>query len=71
MTGEVSLFKELKDYNGGYVNFAGDKGGKITGIGTVSNGKITLEQVHYVEQLKHNLMSVSQICDRELQNALH
>ena len=50
MTGEVSLFKELKDYDGGYVNFAGDKGGRITGNGTVSNDKITLEQVHYVEQ---------------------
>jgi len=43
MTGEVSLFEELKKYDGGYVNFAGDKGGRITGIGTVSNGKITLE----------------------------
>ena len=30
----------------------------------MSNGKITLEKVNYVEQLKHNLMSVSQICDK-------
>ena len=36
----------------------------ITGMGVVTNGKITLEKVNYVEQLKHNLMSVSQICDK-------
>ena len=67
MTGEVNLFEELRKYEEGCVNFAGDKGGRITGIGTVSNGKITLEKVLFVEELKHNLMSVSQICDREYQ----
>ena len=34
-------------------------------MGVVTNGKITLEKVNCVEQLKHNLMSVSQICDKE------
>ena len=33
-------------------------------MGNVSNGKIILEKVNYVMQLKHNLMSVSQICDK-------
>ena len=31
----------------------------------VTNGKITLKNVNYVEQLKHNLMSMSQICDKK------
>ena len=64
MTGDISLLLELEKYNGGYVNFAGAKGGKITGRGIVTNGKITLDKVNYVEELKHNLMSVSQVCDK-------
>src|SRR4051812_25621861 len=64
MTGDVSLLIDLENYNGGYVNFAGAKGGKITGRGKVTNGKITLDKVNYVEELKHNLMSVSQVCDK-------
>ena len=64
MTGDASLLIELEDFNGGYVNFAGSKGGKITGRGKVTNGKITLDKVNYVEQLQHNLMSVSQVCDK-------
>ena len=64
MTGEQQLLLDFVPRKGGYVNFAGAKGGNITGTGNVSNGKITLEKVNYVEKLKHNLMSVSQICDK-------
>ena len=64
MTGDASLMIELENFDGGYVNFAGSKGGKITGRGKVTNGKITLDKVNYVEQLQHNLMSVSQVCDK-------
>lgn len=64
MTGERSL---LTDFKGGLrqpVNFAGDKGGVITGKGKVSNGTLTLEDVNYVAQLTHNLVSVSQVADK-------
>ncbi|KAI3503879.1 hypothetical protein L1887_32343 [Cichorium endivia] len=64
MTGDVSLLFDLEDYDGGRVNFAGAKGGKISGRGKVSNGKITLDKVNYVKELQHNLMSVSQFCDK-------
>jgi len=64
MTGDARLFSEIENYDGGQVNFAGAKGGKITGRGKVTNGKITLDKMNYVEQLKHNLMSVSQVCDK-------
>ena len=64
MTGELKLLIEFVKYDGGYVNFAGAKGGRITSKGKVTNGKITLDGVNYVEQLKHNLMSVSQIYDK-------
>ena len=64
MTRERSLLTDFKSIKRNYVNFASAKGGNITGMGVVTNGKITLEKVNYVEQLKHNLMSVSQICDK-------
>ncbi|KAJ0466681.1 putative RNA-directed DNA polymerase [Helianthus annuus] len=64
MTGDATLFSEFEEYDGGHVNFAAAKGGRITGRGKVTNGKITLDKVNYVEQLKHNLMSVSQVCDK-------
>ena len=63
MTGNKEVLGNFKKISGGYVNFAGEKGGFITGEGSVTNGKITLHKVNYVEELKHNLMSVSQICD--------
>ena len=59
MTGEKSLLVDFEHNKGGYVNFAGAKGGHITWTGNVTNGKITLEKVNYVKQLKHNLISVS------------
>ena len=62
MTGDRRLLSDFQSINGSYVSFAGPKGGNITGMGNVVNGNITLEKVNYVEQLKHNLMSVSQIC---------
>ncbi|KAI3676109.1 hypothetical protein L1987_85708 [Smallanthus sonchifolius] len=49
-----------------YVAFARNpRGGKIEEQGTVSNGVNSLEFVNYVPQLKYNLMSVSQICDKD------
>ena len=65
MTGNLALLYNVKQIKGGYVNFAGNKGGQITGEGIVSNGKISFDKVNYVEQLEHNLLSVSQICDKK------
>ena len=64
MTGDKKLLSNYEDIIGSYVSFAGPKGGNISGQGDVVNGKITQEKVNYVEQLSHNLMSVSQICDK-------
>ncbi|KAD5318124.1 hypothetical protein E3N88_18070 [Mikania micrantha] len=38
MTGELGLLKEFREMKGCYVNFAGDKGGQITGCGSLTNG---------------------------------
>ena len=59
MIGDRHLLSDFQEKHGSYVSFASPKGGHITGFGNVINGNITLEKVNYVEQLKHNLMSVS------------
>jgi len=66
MTGDVSCLQDFRSCEGGYVAFGSDsKGGKITGKGMVSKGKMTFSDVYYVEQLKYNLLSVSQVCDKK------
>ncbi|KAI3734762.1 hypothetical protein L6452_14240 [Arctium lappa] len=66
MTGNMSCLQDFKHINGGHVAF-GDNltGGKISGKGNVTKGKMTFENVYYVDQLKYNLLSVSQVCDKQ------
>ncbi|XP_035838242.1 uncharacterized protein LOC118485855 [Helianthus annuus] len=64
MTGDLSQLVNVKEFNGGYVSFAGGESGRITLKGTVRNGVLSFENVNYVPELKHNLLSISQICDR-------
>nr|GFA31876.1 ribonuclease H-like domain-containing protein [Tanacetum cinerariifolium] len=67
-TGNMSYLFEYEEINGGYVTFGGDpKGGKITGKGKISTGKF--KDVYFVKELKFNLFSVSQICDKK--NIVH
>ncbi|KAI3775882.1 hypothetical protein L1987_45639 [Smallanthus sonchifolius] len=65
MTGNVGLLEDVKQIDGGYVAFTGNKGGYITGQGTLKNDKVKFKKVNYVEQLEHNLLSVSQVCDKK------
>ncbi|KAI3818972.1 hypothetical protein L1987_12794 [Smallanthus sonchifolius] len=66
ITGHFNLLQDYHQIDGEYLAFAGNpRGGKIEGQGTVSNGVNSLEFVNYVPQLKYNLMSVSQICDKD------
>lgn len=66
MTGEKELLSDFKAYFGGKVAFWNDPdGGRITGKGTIKAGNIDFENVRYVEELKFNLLSVSQICDKK------
>ncbi|GAV67062.1 hypothetical protein CFOL_v3_10571, partial [Cephalotus follicularis] len=66
MTGDKSLFINLKEVDGGKVTFGDNNKAKICGIGSIGNKFSTLiENVSYVVGLKHNLLSVSQLCDKE------
>nr|GEY38821.1 ribonuclease H-like domain-containing protein [Tanacetum cinerariifolium] len=41
------------------------KGGKITGKGKIRTGKLDFEDVYFMKELKFNLFSVSQMCDKK------
>ncbi|KAD5960666.1 hypothetical protein E3N88_12138 [Mikania micrantha] len=64
ITGELNLLRDFKLIKGSYVNFAGDKGGQITGLGSLTNGKVSFDNVNFCKELINNLLSVSQICDK-------
>nr|GFB71934.1 ribonuclease H-like domain-containing protein [Tanacetum cinerariifolium] len=66
MTGNISYLSEFEEINGGYVAFGGNpKGGKITGKGKIRTGKLDFDDVYFVKELKFNLFSVSQMCDKK------
>nr|GEW12769.1 ribonuclease H-like domain-containing protein [Tanacetum cinerariifolium] len=66
MTGNISYLSDFEAINGGYVAFGGNpKGGKITGKGKIRTGKLDFNDVYFVKELKFNLFSVSQMCDKK------
>ena len=51
--------------NGGYVTFGDNAKGKIIGQGNIGNNTSSLiENVLLVDGLKHNLLSISQLCHK-------
>ncbi|GKE12497.1 ribonuclease H-like domain-containing protein, partial [Tanacetum coccineum] len=66
MTGNKTFLTDYQKINGGFVAFGGSlKGGKITGIGKIRTEKLDFEDVYFVKELKFNLFSVSQMCDKK------
>ncbi|GKD06099.1 hypothetical protein Tco_1181073 [Tanacetum coccineum] len=66
MTGNKSYLTDYQDIDGGFVAFArSPKGGKITRKGKIRTGKLDFEDVYFVKELKFNLFSVSQMCDKK------
>ncbi|GKC71889.1 ribonuclease H-like domain-containing protein, partial [Tanacetum coccineum] len=66
ITGNKSYLSDYEKINGGFVAFREDpKGGRITGKGKISIGKLDFEDVYFVKELKFNLFSVSQMCDKK------
>nr|GEU48410.1 ribonuclease H-like domain-containing protein [Tanacetum cinerariifolium] len=66
MTGNMSYLSKFEELNGGYVAFGGNpKGGKISGKGKIKTGKLDFKDVYFVKELKFNIFSVSQMCDKK------
>ncbi|GJT51213.1 ribonuclease H-like domain-containing protein [Tanacetum coccineum] len=66
MTGNIAYLSDFKEFDGGYVTFGGGAhGGTISGKGTVKTDSLDFEDVYFVNELKFNLFSVSQMCDKK------
>ncbi|GKA26584.1 retrovirus-related pol polyprotein from transposon TNT 1-94, partial [Tanacetum coccineum] len=64
----VSISRSYKSYFG-TARFGNDQIAKIMGYGDYQLGTITISRVYYVEGLGHNLFSVGQFCDLDLEVA--
>ena len=65
MTGNNSVLSDYHDERGPSVTFGGNGKGQTHGFGTLSNGVTTIKRVVYVEGLKHNLLRISQLYDKD------
>nr|GEW61056.1 retrovirus-related Pol polyprotein from transposon TNT 1-94 [Tanacetum cinerariifolium] len=66
MTRNISFLLDFKEINGGYVAFGGNpKGDKISSKGKIKTGKLYFDDVYFVNELKFNLFSISQMCDKK------
>ncbi|GJW33842.1 putative ribonuclease H-like domain-containing protein [Tanacetum coccineum] len=66
MTGNKAYLSDYEDYNGGFVAFGSDpKRGKITGKGKIRTANLDFDDIYFVDELKFNLFSVSQMCDKK------
>jgi len=64
MMGDSLLFLQLEKKKGGNFTFGDNAKGKVIGIGTIGKDSSTcINNVLLVDGLKHNLLSVSQLCD--------
>ncbi|GJW01892.1 hypothetical protein Tco_1560748 [Tanacetum coccineum] len=52
----------------GIVRFGNDHIARIMGYGDYQLGNVTISRVYYVERLGHNLFSVAQFCDADLES---
>ncbi|GJX02640.1 retrovirus-related pol polyprotein from transposon TNT 1-94 [Tanacetum coccineum] len=69
MTGDRSQLTNFVNKFLGTVKFGNDHVEKIMGYGDYQIGNVTISRVYYVEGLGHNLFSVGQFCDLNLEVA--
>ncbi|GJS96770.1 ribonuclease H-like domain-containing protein [Tanacetum coccineum] len=66
MTRNIAYLSDFKEFDRGYVTFGGGAhGGRISGKGTLKTDSLDFEDVYFVNELKFNLFSVSQMCDKK------
>ncbi|XP_068504648.1 uncharacterized protein [Phaseolus vulgaris] len=68
MTSDASWFISISLKQDGHVTYSDNNTGKILGKGTIGNeSSFLIHDVLCVEGLKHNLLNISQLCDRGYQ----
>nr|GEV59776.1 hypothetical protein [Tanacetum cinerariifolium] len=69
MTGNLKLLCNFIEKFLGNVRFGNDQFVPILGYGDLVQGNVMINRVYYVEGLNHNLFSVGQFCDADLEVA--
>nr|GEW84826.1 retrovirus-related Pol polyprotein from transposon TNT 1-94 [Tanacetum cinerariifolium] len=69
MTGNLKLLINFMEKFLGMVKFRNDQIAPILGYGDSVQGAVTIKRVYYVEGLNHNLFSIGQFCDADLEVA--
>jgi len=65
MTGDKSKFAKLELKDEGFVTYGDNNKGKILENGVISyEASFNIHNMLLIEGLKHNLISISQLCDR-------
>ncbi|GJU55989.1 putative ribonuclease H-like domain-containing protein [Tanacetum coccineum] len=66
MTRNIAYLSDFPEFYGGYVTFGGGAySGKISCKGTLKTDSLDFEDVYFVNELKFNLFSVLQMCDKK------
>ncbi|GKF08947.1 hypothetical protein Tco_0043171 [Tanacetum coccineum] len=66
MRGNLMLLCNFVEKYLGTVRFGNDQFAPILGYGDLVQGNITINRVYYIKGLNHNLFSVGQFCDANL-----
>nr|GEY74645.1 retrovirus-related Pol polyprotein from transposon TNT 1-94 [Tanacetum cinerariifolium] len=69
MTGNLKLQINFVERFLGTVKFGNDQIAPILGYGDLVQGAVTIKRVYYVEGINHNLFSIGQFCDADLEVA--
>nr|GFA69986.1 integrase, catalytic region, zinc finger, CCHC-type, peptidase aspartic, catalytic [Tanacetum cinerariifolium] len=69
MTGNLKLLINFVEKFLGTVKFGNDQIAPILGYGDLVQGAVTIKWFYYVEGLNHNLFSIGQFCDADLEVA--
>nr|GEW63901.1 hypothetical protein [Tanacetum cinerariifolium] len=69
MTGNLKILINFVKKFLGTVKFGNDQIAPILGYGDLVQGVVTIKRVYYIEGLNHNLFSVDQFCDADLEVA--
>ena len=65
MTSEMNKFVKFRNHDGSIVRVGNNVAYHIIGIGSITlDGKTNIDDVYFVDGLKHNLVSVGQLVDK-------
>ena len=64
MTGDRALLSNVVEKAGPAVTFGDNIKGLTEGYGCLETGNVIIENVSLVEGLQHNLLSITQLCDK-------